>query len=71
MSVYISGWSVVGYIIREEGIQGLFRGLTSTWLREVPGYFFFFGGYSGSLKLLSPSDDYRDNLSNRTLYCHQ
>ena len=27
------------------GIPGLFRGLSSTMAREMPGYFFFFGGY--------------------------
>ena len=62
MYVY-SGWSVFGSILREEGARGLFRGLTSTWAREVPGYFFFFGGYNGSLQLLSPPGEYRDNLS--------
>lgn len=30
------------------GIPGLFRGLTSTMAREMPGYFFFFGGYEYS-----------------------
>lgn len=52
-------------ILREEGIKGPFRGLTSTWAREVPGYFFFFGGYNGSLWLLSPSEqnEYRQELS--------
>ena len=44
-------------------MRGMFRGLTSTWAREVPGYFFFFGGYNGSLKLLSPAGEYRDHLS--------
>lgn len=41
----------------------MFRGLTSTWAREVPGYFFFFGGYSGSLVLLTPKDKQYNNLS--------
>jgi hypothetical protein len=31
-------------VINSEGIAGLFRGLTSTMAREMPGYFFFFGG---------------------------
>ena len=51
-----SGWSVMKCIVQEEGMRGMFRGLTSTWAREVPGYFFFFGGYNAGLRLLSPSD---------------
>ncbi|KAG8448279.1 hypothetical protein GDO86_015393 [Hymenochirus boettgeri] len=46
-------WSVVRAILRSEGIPGLFRGLSSTWMREIPGYFFFFGGYELSLGILS------------------
>ncbi|KAJ1114472.1 hypothetical protein NDU88_002709 [Pleurodeles waltl] len=38
-------WSVVKSILQKEGPLGLYQGLTSTLLREVPGYFFFFGGY--------------------------
>lgn len=41
-------------IIRQEGTAGLFRGLSSTLAREVPGYFFFFGGYEGARELLAP-----------------
>lgn len=32
-------------ILKQEGIPGLYRGLSSTIFREMPGYFFFFGGY--------------------------
>lgn len=42
--------------MKEEGPAGFFRGLTSTWAREVPGYFFFFAGYNFSRKLLTPPD---------------
>ncbi|XP_024900529.1 mitochondrial ornithine transporter 1 isoform X3 [Pteropus alecto] len=38
-------WSVVKSILRKDGPLGFYRGLSSTLLREVPGYFFFFGGY--------------------------
>lgn len=34
-------------IFKQFGIQGLFRGLVPTIMREMPGYFFFFGGYEG------------------------
>ncbi|XP_063344099.1 solute carrier family 25 member 15b [Pelmatolapia mariae] len=38
-------WSVVKFIIRNEGPLGFFQGLTTTIAREVPGYFCFFGAY--------------------------
>uniref|UniRef100_G1PBJ0 Mitochondrial ornithine transporter 1 n=1 Tax=Myotis lucifugus TaxID=59463 RepID=G1PBJ0_MYOLU len=41
-------WSVVKSILRKDGPLGFYHGLSSTLLREVPGYFFFFGGYEQS-----------------------
>ncbi|XP_054424277.1 mitochondrial ornithine transporter 2 [Pteronotus mesoamericanus] len=38
-------WSVVKGILRKDGPWGFYYGLSSTLLQEVPGYFFFFGGY--------------------------
>uniref|UniRef100_A0A8C7B7M6 Uncharacterized protein n=1 Tax=Neovison vison TaxID=452646 RepID=A0A8C7B7M6_NEOVI len=38
-------WSVVKSILRKDGPLGFYHGLSSTILREVPGYFLFFGGY--------------------------
>lgn len=38
-------WSVVKTVFRKDGPLGFYHGLSSTLLREVPGYFFFFGGY--------------------------
>uniref|UniRef100_A0A8C7UWI9 Uncharacterized protein n=1 Tax=Oncorhynchus mykiss TaxID=8022 RepID=A0A8C7UWI9_ONCMY len=45
LASHISTWSVARDILKTDGPQGLFQGMTSTWLREVPGYFLFFGGY--------------------------
>lgn len=39
-------------ILRAEGVAGLFRGLTATFTREMPGYFFFFFAYELSRDLL-------------------
>ena len=50
-------------IARQEGVVGFFRGLTSTWAREVPGYFFFFAGYDLSRKLLTPRGKSYEDLS--------
>ena len=42
----ISAIRLTAEIIKNEGIsRGLFRGLSATLVREMPGYFFFFGGY--------------------------
>ncbi|XP_063791706.1 mitochondrial ornithine transporter 1-like isoform X2 [Pseudophryne corroboree] len=52
-------WSIVCDIIKSEGVFGLFRGLSSTWLREIPGYFFFFGGYELSSSILNQSSTHQ------------
>ncbi|XP_036751717.2 mitochondrial ornithine transporter 2 [Manis pentadactyla] len=38
-------WSVVKNILKKDGLLGFYHGLSSTLLQEVPGHFFFFGGY--------------------------
>lgn len=49
-------------IIRQDGFLGLFRGMTPTLVREVPGYFFFFGGYELSRYLLTPKGKTVDEI---------
>lgn len=49
-------------ILREQGIRGLFIGLTSTIAREMPGYFFFFGGYEATRELLAAKGQNRDEI---------
>jgi len=41
-------------ILRAEGVPGLFRGLKPTFMREMPGYFFFFYSYELSREMLRP-----------------
>lgn len=45
---------VVRTMIAEKGITSLFEGLTSTWAREMPGYFAFFYAYEISRTLMTP-----------------
>lgn len=52
-SVWSSVWSVVKSIMKNEGPQGFFQGLTTTIAREVPGYFCFFGAYELSRTLFA------------------
>uniref|UniRef100_A0AAY4A3D7 Mitochondrial ornithine transporter 1 n=1 Tax=Denticeps clupeoides TaxID=299321 RepID=A0AAY4A3D7_9TELE len=49
-------------IVQQDGLAGLFQGMTSTWLREVPGYFFFFGGYEICRTLLTPAGQSKDEM---------
>lgn len=49
-------------IVKQEGLLGLFRGMTSTWAREVPGYFFFFGGYEFSRYMMTPKGGDVDDM---------
>lgn len=48
-------WSVVRNVIRTNGPLGFYQGLTTTIVREVPGYFCFFGGYELSRSLFAQS----------------
>lgn len=45
----VTPFQLTQQIWRQNGIQGLFRGLVPTVMREMPGYFFFFGGYEGNV----------------------
>ncbi|KAM4627120.1 solute carrier family 25 member 15a [Polymixia lowei] len=41
-------WTVVRTVLRNNGPSGFYQGLTTTIVREVPGYFCFFGAYEVS-----------------------
>lgn len=55
----LSAFKVTRDIVKSNGFTGLFRGLTSTMAREMPGYFFFFGGYE-TTKLLISGEEKKD-----------
>ena len=56
------------YYRSKEGVPGLFRGLTATFTREMPGYFFFFAAYEFSRELLrSPGQSKNDIGPARTI----
>ncbi|XP_012136593.2 mitochondrial ornithine transporter 1 [Megachile rotundata] len=58
----IGPWSLTNQILKEQGIRGLFSGLSSTIAREMPGYFFFFGGYEITRELLAKPHENRDDI---------
>ncbi len=62
-----NSWTTLKQIVRDDGVTGIFRGLSSVWARDIPGYFFFFGGYNLSRKMLTPEGhDPNDPLSKET-----
>ncbi|XP_043483710.1 mitochondrial ornithine transporter 1 [Leptopilina heterotoma] len=58
----IGPWQLTRKIIREGGPSSLFQGLSSTIAREMPGYFFFFGGYEATRTLLANPGQSRDDI---------
>ncbi|CAB3256585.1 unnamed protein product [Arctia plantaginis] len=61
-TVKITPLQLTQQIFRQYGIQGLFRGLVPTIMREMPGYFFFFGGYEGARELLKKPGQSKDDI---------
>lgn len=59
---FIGPWQLTKRIIRTDGPTGLFRGLLSTIAREMPGYFFFFGGYETARQLLAKPGQNKEDI---------
>ncbi|XP_050332352.1 mitochondrial ornithine transporter 1 [Bactrocera neohumeralis] len=55
-------WKLTKIIYKAEGVPGFFRGLTSTFMREMPGYFFFFGSYELTRELLTKPGQTKDDI---------
>jgi len=69
-NVKIGPLTIIKDILRQDGILGMFRGLAPTFAREVPGYFFFFGGYEISRRALTPAGKTKDEIGVvRTCLC--
>ncbi|CAH1776719.1 unnamed protein product [Owenia fusiformis] len=60
--IEIGPFGLTRQILRAEGVRGLYHGLTSTIAREVPGYFFFFGGYETCRYLLTPVGKTKEDI---------
>lgn len=52
LAKHITPFQLTRQIFKQEGILGFYRGLGPTLAREMPGYFFFFGGYEGTREFL-------------------
>lgn len=53
---------LVQNILRKEGFLGFYRGFIPTVVREMPGYFFFFGGYEGTRSLFVRQGESKDDI---------
>ncbi|OQR76569.1 carnitine-acylcarnitine carrier protein-like [Tropilaelaps mercedesae] len=61
-STGISAFQLTRTIWREDGLRGFFKGLTPTFAREMPGYFFFFGGYELTRIWLTPKGKTKNDI---------
>merc|ERR1719419_1408335 len=53
---------LTGQILQSDGVPGLFRGLTATFTREMPGYFCFFFAYEATRGLLASPGQSKDDI---------
>ena len=60
-----SPMDVTRYILRKEGIVGLFRGLTATLARECPGNACFFGGYELTRSFLTNENEKKVDIGRK------
>jgi hypothetical protein len=62
---------ITRHIIRTEGIRGLFHGLTTTLLRECPGYGCFFGSYELTRSLLMNENQKKGDIGKKIKNCSE
>ena len=55
--VFNRAWNMIHQIYQEEGWRGYFRGLSSTWAREIPGYYCFFLTYEAAKRWLAKPEE--------------
>ncbi|XP_074651240.1 mitochondrial ornithine transporter 1-like [Tubulanus polymorphus] len=55
-------FAISKHIAKTEGLRGFFRGFVPTVAREMPGYFFFFGAYETSRRLMTPPGKTPDEI---------
>ncbi|XP_071950438.1 mitochondrial ornithine transporter 1-like [Antedon mediterranea] len=58
----VGPWQVTKNLIKADGIGGLFQGLTSTWLREMPGFFILFGVYEFCRQRIAPAGVAKEDI---------
>jgi len=58
----IGPYQLTKEILRTDGVPGMFRGLTATFTREMPGYFFFFLAYEATREALRNPGQTKDDI---------
>lgn len=58
----IGPFALTKQILAQDGIQGMFRGLAPTFMREMPGYFCFFFAYEFSRELFAQPGQAKDEI---------
>lgn len=58
----IGPWLLTRQILHQEGVPGFFRGLTATLMREMPGYFVFFGSYEMAREVFRKPGKTKDEI---------
>jgi len=58
----ITPLTIIKETLRIDGPLGFYRGITTTVLREVPGYFCFFGAYEYTKTFLANENEDKDSL---------
>ena len=53
---------------KSDGVLGFYNGFVATVAREMPGYFFFFGGYEASKYVLATTDDMKTEPYGKLAY---
>lgn len=63
-------WSVIRHVLKTNGPLGFYQGLSTTIVREIPGYFCFFGGYELSRSVFARTmGRNKEDIGNLTVIC--
>lgn len=65
----IGPFSLTRQILKTDGVPGLFRGLSPTFMREMPGYFCFFFAYEFVREALVPEGGNKDDIGPMGTIC--
>ena len=68
-AAHVGPFQLTRQILAKEGVPGMFRGLTPTFMREMPGYFCFFYAYEMTREVLTPKGTNYLSCVAITIFC--
>ncbi|KAM7350379.1 mitochondrial ornithine transporter 1-like [Cochliomyia hominivorax] len=68
-AIPVTPFKLTRHIYETEGIPGFYRGLTSTLVREMPGFFFFFGGYEATREYFTEPGQTKEDIGALKTMC--